>query len=333
MKIEINKKGKIEIELVCDVNKEEIEEEKKVIVKEIKKDAEIEGFRKGKVPEEIIERKFSDVIGERILRNFVSKAYFDTLKKENFIPVVEPELYDVEFTEEKLKFKIGIELKPEVKIKKYKGITVKKVEPKEIKEEDVENALKELEKRPEFASSIIDLEKRQMWKKRVREELEEREKNNAKMEEEKQIWNALFKNSEFPLPEKLVNKRASKYTEYQLRRLNLQGKTKEEIENYAREIFKIVKPYAEEEVKKYFILDKIAEIENIKIEDSEVNERIEFLSRSIGKPFEEVKKQLEENQEIENIKEEIRIDKAYKIVKENINYIEKIVIPGQEKKI
>ncbi len=333
MKIEINKKGKIEIELVCDVNKEEIEEEKKVIVKEIKKDAEIEGFRKGKVPEEIIERKFSDVIGERILRNFVSKAYFDTLKKEDFIPVVEPELYDVEFTEEKLKFKIGIELKPEVKIKKYKGITVKKVEPKEIKEEDVENALKELEKRPEFASSIIDLEKRQMWKKRVREELEEREKNNAKMEEEKQIWNALFKNSEFPLPEKLVNKRASKYTEYQLRRLNLQGKTKEEIENYAREIFKIVKPYAEEEVKKYFILDKIAEIENIKIEDSEVNERIEFLSRSIGKPFEEVKKQLEENQEIENIKEEIRIDKAYKIVKENINYIEKIVIPGQEKKI
>ncbi len=332
MKIGIERKNEIEVELICEVGKEEIEKEKKSIVKEIQKEAEIEGFRKGKVPEDIIEKKFVDTIRERILRNFISQAYFDSLKKENFVPVVEPEIYDVEFTDEKLSFKIGIELKPDVKIKKYKGITVKKIQPKEVKEEDVENALKELEKRPEFASSIIDLEKRQMWRKRIREELEEREKNNAKMEEEKQLWDALFKNSEFPVPEKLVNKRASKYTEYQLKRVNLQGKTKEEIENFVKEIFKVVKPYAEEEVKKYFILDKIAEIENIIVDEKEVDERVEIFSRTIGKPFEEVKKQLQEAEEIENIKDEIKIDKAYKIVKDNINYIEKIVIPGQEKK-
>ncbi|MCX7917613.1 MAG: hypothetical protein N2589_05750, partial [bacterium] len=107
----------------------------------------------------------------------------------------------------------------------------------------------------------------------------------------------------------------------------------EEIENYAKEIFKVVKPYAEEEVKKYFILDKIAEIENVVVEENEINERIEILSRSIGKPFEEVKRELEKTGEIENIKDEIKINKAYKVVKDNVNYIEKIVIPGQEKKL
>ncbi|MGC8976545.1 MAG: trigger factor family protein, partial [Candidatus Ratteibacteria bacterium] len=213
MKVEINRKNEIEVELACKVDKNEIEEEKRKLINELKKEVEIDGFRKGKVPEEIIEKKFGDKIKEEIFKNLVSKVYFETINKENFVPIVEPEIYDVEFSEEKLSFKIDIELKPNVEVKKYKGITVKKIEPKEVKEEDVENALKELEKRPEFASSIIDLEKMRMWKKRIREELEEKERNNAKMEEEKQLWDYLFKNSKFTVPEKLVNKRASKYTE------------------------------------------------------------------------------------------------------------------------
>jgi len=333
MKVEINRKNEIEVEMFFEIGKEEIEEEKKRVIKEIKKEAEVEGFRKGKVPENIIEKKFQDLIRENIFKNLVSRSYVETVKKENFTPIIEPEIYDVEFTDEKLSFKIGIELKPNVEIKKYKGISVKKVEPKKVEEKDVENALKELEKRPEFAASIIDLEKRNMWKKRIREELEAREIEKAKIEEENQLWDQLFKNSKFILPEKLINKRASKYTEYQLRRIDLRGKTKEEIENYANEIFKIVKPYAENEVKKYFILDKIAEIENINVDEKEIDERIEIFSRNLGRPFDEIKNELLKNGEIENIRDEIRIDKAYKIVKDNINYIERIVLPGENKKI
>jgi len=333
MKVEINRKNEIEVEMFFEIGKEEIEEEKKKVIDEIKKEAEVEGFRKGKVPGNIIERKFQDLIRENIFKNLVSRSYVETVKKENYTPIIEPEIYDVEFTDEKLSFKIGIELKPNVEIKKYKGISVKKVEPKKVEEKDVENALKELEKRPEFAASIIDLEKRNMWRKRIREELEAREIEKAKIEEENQLWDQLFKNSKFILPEKLINKRASKYTEYQLRRIDLRGKTKEEIENYANEIFKIVKPYAENEVKKYFILDKIAEIENINVDEKEIDERIEIFSRNLGRPFDEIKNELLKNGEIENIRDEIRIDKAYKIVKDNINYIERIVLPGENKKI
>lgn len=332
MKIEVNKKGEIEVELVCQAEKEDVESEKEKIIKELKNQVEIEGFRKGKVPEEIIEKKFTPLIKEKIFKNIVSMAYFDTIKEKNFIPVSEPEIYDVNLKEDSFSFKIGMELKPDVKIKKYKGITVKKVETKEVEEEDVEKILKEWEKKPEFASSLINLEKRQAWKKRIREQLEIEEKNRALNEEERQIWDALFKNSEFPVPEKLVNKRASEYTEYQLKRIDLKGKTKEEIENYAREIFKILKPYAEEEVKKYFILEKIAEIENVQVDENEINERIEFISKTTGQPFEELKKKFEETGEIENLKEEIKINKAYKIIKDSVNYIERIFLPGEHEK-
>jgi FKBP-type peptidyl-prolyl cis-trans isomerase (trigger factor) len=333
MKVEINRKNEIEVEIIFEVEGEEIREEKKKVINEIKKNVEVEGFRKGKVPENIIEKKFQDVIKENVFKNIVSRSYLETVKKEKFIPIGEPEIYDVEFTEEKFSFKIGIELKPNVEITKYKGISIKKIEPKKVEEEEVENALRELEKRPEFSASIIDIEKRNMWKKKIREELEAKEREKAQIEEENQLWDQLFKNSKFILPEKLINKRASKYTEYQLRRMNLKGKTKEEIENYANEIFKIVKPYAEDEVKKYFILDKIAEIEKIKVDEKEIDERIEIYSRNLGRPFDEIKNELLKNGEIENIRDEIRIDKAYKIVKESINYIEKIVLPGENKKV
>jgi len=112
--------------------------------------------------------------------------------------------------------------------------------------------------------------------------------------------------------------------------MNLKDKPKEEVEKIAREIFEKVKPIAEEDVKKYFILDKIGELENIKVSEEEVKERIEHISRVVGQPYEKVKTQLEKEGKIEDIKEEIKLDKAYRVLKENANFIERVVLPGEK---
>ena len=124
--------------------------------------------------------------------------------------------------------------------------------------------------------------------------------------------------------------RDRKYTEEQLKRMNLKDKPKEEVEKIAREIFEKVKPIAEEDVKKYFILDKIGELENIKVSEEEVKERIEHISRVVGQPYEKVRTQLEKEGKIEDIKEEIRINKAYRVLKDNANFIERVVLPGEK---
>ena len=87
---------------------------------------------------------------------------------------------------------------------------------------------------------------------------------------------------------------------------------------------------AEEDVKKYFILEKISELENINVDEKDVEERIEHISRVIGQPYEKVKEQIEKNGEMENLKEEIKIDKTFRFIKENANMIERIILPGEK---
>lgn len=331
MKLEIVKKSELGKELCFEVEKEKVEEEKRNVIKEVKKQAEIEGFRKGKAPDELVEKKYYSLIQEQLLKRIITDAYVKAIQENNLNPIVSPDVYDVKFNDDgSLSFKIYIEEKPDVKIKKYKDIPVKKVRPEPVTEEMVENVLKEWEKRPEMKAALVDLEKRRAWKEKIRQQLIDYAKAKAEMEEEKQLWEGLMKNASFPVPEKLVNERAARYTEEQLRRMDLRNKPKEEVEKIAREIFEKVKPIAEQDIKKYFILDRVSELENIKAEEKEVKARIEHISRVVGQPYEKVKQQLEKDGRIEDIKEEIRIDKTYKFIKENANIIERVILPGEK---
>ena len=331
MKVEIIKKSELGRELNFIVEKEVVDETKRKILDEIKKDAEIDGFRKGKAPDDLIEKKYSSAIQEQLLRKLVTDSYINAIKENNLNSIVEPDIYDVKFDDNgNLLFKAYIEEKPDVKIEKYKEIPVKKVKPKEVTEKMVEDVLKEWEKTPEMKVALIDMEKRKAWKEKAREQLIAYSKARAEMEEEKQLWDELMKNIKFPVPEKLVNERAIRYTEEQLKAMNLENKSKEEVEKIAKEIFQKVKPMAEEDVKKYFILEKISELENINVDEKDVEERIEHISRVIGQPYEKVKEQIEKNGEMENLKEEIKIDKTFRFIKENANMIERIILPGEK---
>ena len=331
MKVEIIKKSELGRELNFIVEKEVVDETKRKILDEIKKDAEIDGFRKGKAPDDLIEKRYSSAIQEQLLRKLVTDSYINAIKENNLNSIVEPDIYDVKFDDNgNLLFKAYIEEKPDVKIEKYKEIPVKKVKPKEVTEKMVEDVLKEWEKTPEMKVALIDMEKRKAWKEKAREQLIAYSKARAEMEEEKQLWDELMKNIKFPVPEKLVNERAIRYTEEQLKAMNLENKSKEEVEKIAKEIFQKVKPMAEEDVKKYFILEKISELENINVDEKDVEERIEHISRVIGQPYEKIKEQIEKNGEMENLKEEIKIDKTFRFIKENANMIERIILPGEK---
>ncbi len=155
----------------------------------------------------------------------------------------------------------------------------------------------------------------------------------ARMEEEKEMWSEIFKEVSFPVPEKMVAEQAISYTEDYLSRMDLKNKTQEEKEKLAKEIFDKVKPEAETIVRRHFILDRIAESENIQADDEDVKSRIAELSRSIGEPFEQVKDKIEKSGKMHDLKDEIRIQKAFKFLTDNIQSIERVILPGEEKKL
>ncbi|MCX8081832.1 MAG: trigger factor [bacterium] len=333
VKVEIIEKSALGREISFVVDKEEVDKVRYDIVEEIRKNAEVEGFRKGKVPEEIIEKKFGKVINENLINRIIPDVYIETIKEKNLNPVAEPDVFDVSIDEEGLKFKVYIEIKPDIHLKKYKGIPVKKVVSEEVTEKEVEGVLAEWEKNPSIASSIIDPEKRRLWKEKIRQQLEAYKKVEALVKENRQLWDEIFKETDFPVPDKLVTEEAIRYTEEEISRMNTEGKSKEEIEKIAKDIFEKVKPEAISSVKRYLVLDKIAEIENIKAEEQDIKERIDEISRSSGEPPEQIRQKLEKANRMEALKDEIRIQKAFRFMRDNAKFIERVILPGEEKKL
>ena len=104
--------------------------------KEKVKTASVDGFRKGKVPRDIFEKKFGKESLYLPASDYVvESAYKKALEDSKLIPVVQPSVDVKNVDENGIEFTFKIITKPEVKIKKYKGLNVKPEKVKVSKEE------------------------------------------------------------------------------------------------------------------------------------------------------------------------------------------------------
>ena len=110
----------------------------------------VDGFRKGKAPRSIIERKYgSSVFFETAINNMVEDAYPKAIDELKLDPVDRPSL---EFGEEKIEqgkgftVTIKVTVSPEVELKKYKGLEVE-FKPQVIGDEDVDIEIDNLRSR------------------------------------------------------------------------------------------------------------------------------------------------------------------------------------------
>ena len=108
---------------------------------EKQKTVKVDGFRKGKVPREIFEKKFGkEALFIDAADMVLQEAYFKVMEESKLIPVVQPEVNLKSLDETGVEFTFKIVTKPEVKVNKYKGLNVKpgKVE---VTDEEVNHEL------------------------------------------------------------------------------------------------------------------------------------------------------------------------------------------------
>lgn len=100
------------------------------------KNVKVDGFRKGKVPRNIFEKKFGkESLYEEAINIVLPSAYTDAIKKDNLIPIIMPKIDIKEVDENHVVILFTITTKPEVKVKKYTGLNVKKDKVNITKEE------------------------------------------------------------------------------------------------------------------------------------------------------------------------------------------------------
>lgn len=114
-------------------------------LKEVQKAAIYPGFRKGKVPFEILKEHFHEAVNEEIRHISLHKAVEDIMDKENLIPVVTPSAYDIKHdpNSKKISFKLYFELVPSFEPKGYTDFEVVK-RIKKITDKDVENHIEQI---------------------------------------------------------------------------------------------------------------------------------------------------------------------------------------------
>ena len=108
---------------------------------EKKKDAKVDGFRKGKVPKNIYIKKYGiESLFIPAADLVLQAAYTKAMEESKLLPVVQPDVNLKDINEDCVEFTFKIVTKPEVNVKKYKGlkITPEKVE---VTKEEIEHEL------------------------------------------------------------------------------------------------------------------------------------------------------------------------------------------------
>ena len=116
-------KKKISFEIPAERVSAEIEK----VFGQIQKRAAIKGFRKGKVPRSLVEQNYGSMMESDVLKNLFDETYFKALADHRIFPVSHPRIEsDAVKRGEPLKYSATVEVIPEIDVKDYKGLEVKK---------------------------------------------------------------------------------------------------------------------------------------------------------------------------------------------------------------
>ena len=116
----------------------------------------VDGFRKGKCPRSVYEKKFGkESLFLDAADNCLQKAYEKALLESKLIPVVQPNVELKSIDENGVSFVFKIITKPEVHIKNYKDLHVKREEVK-VSQEEIEHEIHHLLDR--FAEMVTKTE-------------------------------------------------------------------------------------------------------------------------------------------------------------------------------
>lgn len=128
--------------LTVEVSAEKFNEALDEAFKKVVKDVEMPGFRKGRIPRSIFEKRFGvEALYQDALDIVLPEAYMKAIDETGIEPVSQPEI-DIEEIgkDQELVFTAKVTVKPEVKLGEYKGLEIEDKNV-EITEEDVTESI------------------------------------------------------------------------------------------------------------------------------------------------------------------------------------------------
>ena len=136
--------------LTIEIPAERIAEKIESGFSELQSEAVVPGFRRGRVPMRLLQRRFGSSLREEVRTKLITECYSQAIDDENLEVVGEPEIKDIEQIQlpedGPLKFEVEIEVAPVVDLPELKGIKINK-KSIEINDDDVQAEIQSQQER------------------------------------------------------------------------------------------------------------------------------------------------------------------------------------------
>lgn len=238
-----------------------------------------------------------------------------TVGSHSFIPGFEEQLVGMNIGEEK---DINVTFPTDYHAKDLSGkLAVFKVKVLGIREKELP-ALDD-----EFAKEVSECNTLDEYKKSIKERLTADKQAQADHNAVDKLIETIVNGVELKVPAKMVDRQLDYIVRDMNNRLSSQGITLEAYLGYlnmTEDQFRADRRKdAEESVKTSLVLEEIVDKENITVEDSEIDAKIEEIAKMYGQKMDKVKEMLTAQNALGSIKQEILTNKVINFLKENNN--------------
>ena len=146
---------KIHVEIPREKVTEKIAEQ----YKELRHEAVIPGFRKGRAPQKLIEKKFSDDVKEQVRRSLISESYEQAIEQHKLQVLGEPDFENpdqIKLADDgPLNYTFSVEIQPDIQLPELKGLKVRK--PKiSVTEDHINQAMQNLREQQGSLTPVED---------------------------------------------------------------------------------------------------------------------------------------------------------------------------------
>jgi trigger factor len=154
MKVELENQPQGMATLRIELPAEDVRKEWDAIAGNYSRHARIPGYRPGKAPKQVIERKFRKEIQDELTKALVSKSYHEAIAEKKLRVVSLTDVSDVEFGEDRsMRFRATVVTAPEFELPDYKNIPVQ-LPAMTVSEPEVDAAIERLR---DQAADFVDV--------------------------------------------------------------------------------------------------------------------------------------------------------------------------------
>jgi trigger factor len=130
--------------LALRVPREAVDATRKRHVQELARKTRIKGFRPGKAPVDLVEKRYAHAIDHEVLEDLVRAGYEEGVKSAGLDPVTSPEVSDVRWAGDgALEFSAEVDVRPEIELGRVTGFRVER-QARAIGDADVERVVERL---------------------------------------------------------------------------------------------------------------------------------------------------------------------------------------------